>query len=249
MDPLTSVAASGLRARLESLDLIANNLSNAGTSGYKADREFYNLYFSGDAADGFSGQTAQLQPVIETNWTDFGQGLLSETRNPLDLALAGRGFFVVDAPAGPVYTRNGSFRLSTKGVLETQDGYPVRALGPVKTITVPPGPGGPVSIDRSGAVQRDGQLLGRMEISDFPDPKALEKSGGGYFRLTRTGIAAVPSPAEVHQGKLENSNTGPAESAVRLISVMRQFEALQHAITLGAEMNRRAVDDVARVSS
>lgn len=233
---------------MESLDLIANNLSNSATAGYKADRELYNLYFSPDAAAGSSGDGAQQHPVIERSWTDFSQGLLTETRNPLDLALSGPGFFVIDTPEGVSYTRNGSFRVSAKGILETQDGYPVRASGPSKTILIPPDGASPVVVDRTGEVRLDGQVLGRLEIAEVADRSALEKSGGGYFRINRSGVAPQAGTAEVVQGRLEASNAGSAESAVRLISVMRQFEMLQRAITLGTEMNRRAVDEIARVA-
>src|SRR6476646_9639347 len=121
MDPLTITAASGMRSRIEALDLLANNIANTGTAGYKSDREFYNLYTSAEA------DTQTTLPNVERNWIDFGQGILKETGSPLDVALAGRGFLTADSPNGPLYTRNGSLHLSTKGVLETVDGYPLRA--------------------------------------------------------------------------------------------------------------------------
>ena len=100
MDPIAATAASGLRARMESLDLLANNVANASTGGYKADREFYSLYVAPDAADSDSLST---MPVIEKPWTDFSQGLVQQTGNPLDLALSGKGFFAVQSPRGPLY--------------------------------------------------------------------------------------------------------------------------------------------------
>src|SRR5947209_20523802 len=102
MDPMTATAASGLRARMESLDLLANNVANASTGGYKADREFYSLYAAPEAEGG------QTMPLIEKPWVDLSQGLIHQTGNPLDLALTGRGFFAVAGPNGPLYTRNGS---------------------------------------------------------------------------------------------------------------------------------------------
>src|SRR6185369_13956277 len=105
MDPLTTTAASGMRARMESLDMLANNIANAETGGYKSDREFYNLYTSAEAlAQG--GEDASTLPVIERNYTDFSQGGMRATSNPLDLAIQGKGFFAVDSPAGVAYTRN-----------------------------------------------------------------------------------------------------------------------------------------------
>ena len=93
MDPLTAIAASGLRARMESLDMLANNIANASTGGYKADREFYNLYTSPEAAGDDSLST---MPLIERPWVDHSQGILHTTGNALDVAISGKGFFAVD---------------------------------------------------------------------------------------------------------------------------------------------------------
>ena len=105
MDPLLISAASGMKARMDSLDMLANNLANSGTSGFKADREFYSLY-------------EQQLPVVETHWTDFSQGTVLPTGNPLNLALSGNGFFALTGPAGIVYTRNGNFRISKANQLD-----------------------------------------------------------------------------------------------------------------------------------
>ena len=125
MDPLTATAASGLRARMESLDLLANNVANAATGGYKADREFYSLYADPEAADSGS---ASAMPLIEKPWTDLSQGVLQNTGGPFDLALSGRGFFAVNGPSGPLYTRNGSFRLAAepRGLRQGADDYLVK---------------------------------------------------------------------------------------------------------------------------
>ena len=126
MDPIWVTAASGLRARMEALDVLSNNIANAATDGYKGDRELYNLHFG--SASRYPQSSVAL-PVIEGQWTDFSQGLLQTTGNPLDLALQGQGFFAVNGPSGPLYTRSGSFRLSKDGTVETQEGYGVRLAG------------------------------------------------------------------------------------------------------------------------
>jgi flagellar basal-body rod protein FlgF len=241
MDQLTITAASGMRSRIEALDLLANNIANAGTAGYKSDREFYNLYVAADA------DTQTTLPDIERNWIDFSQGVMKETGNPLDVALAGRGFLTADSPAGPLYTRNGSLRLSTTGVLETADGYPLRANTPNHRIQAQPGAGS-LQIEKDGSVVQDGQVLGILTLADWTKTDALEKQGGVYFRLTDSNLKpAAPAGVEVLQGRLESSNAGPAEAAVQLVGVLRQFEMLQKAISIGTEMNRQAVEDVARV--
>jgi flagellar basal-body rod protein FlgF len=245
MDPLTISAASGLRARMESLEMLANNLANAATGGYKTDREFYSLYTSAEAAGGDGGPAATL-PVVERPWTDFSAGNLRVTDNPLDLALEGPGFFAVDGAAGPLYTRNGSFRLAPDGSLLAAEGYPVRTAGgtPLRLA-----PGSQVTVNADGTVLQQGVPAGKLELVDFPDPAVLSKQGNTYFRAAGPNAAPVPAAAAVHQGKLEQSNVAAPEGAVRLISLMRQFEMLQKAVTIGGEMNRRAVEEVARPNS
>src|SRR5260370_18707492 len=112
MDGLTAAAASGMRARMESLDMLANNLANVSAPGFKADREFYNTYVAAEAADSPAG--GSVMPVIERQWTDFSQGTLTPTGNPLDVALRGKGFFVATSSSGPLFTRDGSFRCPRK---------------------------------------------------------------------------------------------------------------------------------------
>ena len=244
MDPLTISAAGGLRSRMESLDMLANNIANASTSGYKADREFYSLYAAPEAAGVISGP--DTLPFIERPWTDFSQGELRPTGNPLDLALAGKGFFSVNGPSGQLYTRDGSFRVSAAaGQLVTADGYAVRGVdgNPIELSTE-----SPVEISPDGTVRQDGQTAGQIAIVDFADHAALGKQGHNYFRPAEGASAAPASGYEVQQGKLENSNASSSEAAVRLVSVMRQFEMLQKAASLGGEMNRKAVEEVARVS-
>jgi flagellar basal-body rod protein FlgF len=241
MDALTIAAASGMRARMESLDMLANNMANADTSGFKTDREFYNLYVSPEA-EASEGSPATL-PVIERPWTDFSQGSLRPTGSPLDLALTGKGFFAVDGPSGSLYTRNGNFRVSPAGRLVTAEGYPVRAVDGTKLQV---DPSGAVEVAADGTVNQNGQTLGQIEVADFSDQSSVTKQGASYFRSAIAAQAA--SGVEVTQGKLESSNVGPAESAVRLVSVMRQFEMLQKAVTLGGQMNQSAVE-IARVAS
>jgi flagellar basal-body rod protein FlgF len=244
MDSLTAIAASGLRARMESLELLANNVANATTGAYKADREFYSLYTDSEAQDEGGAST---MPVIERPWIDLSQGLVHSTNNPLDLALSGRGFFTVDGPSGPLYTRNGSFHLAADGRLVSADGYPVRSTGGT-TLTLQDSR--PIEIGPDGTVRQDGNVIGQLEIADFTGNDALAKQGSNYFRVADPSVRpVVPAGTSVGQGRLEESNSGSAEAAVRLVSVMRQFEMLQKAAALGSEMNRRAIEDVAKVGS
>ncbi|MGA2136236.1 MAG: flagellar basal-body rod protein FlgF [Bryobacteraceae bacterium] len=241
MDPLTISAAGGMQARLESLDMLANNLANTETGGYKTDREFYNIYVSAESA---SEEPAPALPVIERPWTDFSAGALRTTGAPLDLALTGNGFFAVDGPGGSLYTRNGGFRVSPSGMLVTGEGYAVRTVSGGHLQVAP---AGAVEVAEDGAVRQNGQALGRLDIAAFADNGVLAKQGSSYFQSAAAPQAA--SNVRVEQGKLEGSNVGAAESAVRLVAVMRQFEMLQKAAQLGSQMNRESVEEVAKVAS
>lgn len=239
---MTATAASGLRARMESLDLLANNVANASTGGYKADREFYGLYVAPEAQ---GNDPLSTMPVIEKPWVDLSQGDVHSTGNPLDVALSGKGFFAVQGPGGPLYTRNGNFRVAADGELVTSDGYAVRTRsGAPLTLQATR----PIEIARDGTVTQDGTLIGQLAVVDFSSTAGLSKQGSNYFRVADPTIRpTAPSSTVVEQGKLESSNTGAAEAAVRLISVMRQFEMLQKAVALGHDMNKRAVEEVAKV--
>ena len=224
---------------MESLDLLANNVSNASTGGYKADREFYSLYAAPEAAD--EGLT---MPVIERHWTDLTQGAVQPTGNPLDVALSGSGFFSVDGPRGPLYTRNGSFHLAADGRLVTSEGYAVRDTK-----------GTPLTLQGSrrieilpdGTVQQDGAAIGQLAIVDFTSTAGITKQGNNYFRVPGAPPApGAPAGTTIEQGKLEASNSGTADSAVRLVSIMRQFEMLQKAVALAADMSKQAIEQVAK---
>jgi len=241
---MSAIAASGLRARMESLDLLANNVANASTNGYKSDREFYSLYVAPEAQDSDSPST---MPVIERPWVDLSQGLVRSTGNPLDLALNGKGFFSVDGPSGPLYTRNGSFHLAADGKLVTADGYPVRgASGTPLTAQNSL----PIEITADGVIHQDGKVIGQLSVADFSSTAGLAKQGGNYFRVVDPSLKPnAPSGTSVEQGKVEDSNSAAAESAVRLVSIMRQFEMLQKAVLISSEMSKQAIEQVAKVGS
>jgi flagellar basal-body rod protein FlgF len=246
MDALTSAAASGMRSRIESLDMLSNNIANSSAPGFKADREFYSLYLSSEAAQSSEGAAPSTLPVIERQWTDFAQGVITPTNNTLDLALNGKGFFVADSSSGHIFTRNGAFRLSAQGQLQTTDGNAVldSTDNPIVLDSTKP-----IAIGADGAISQDGQVVAQIGVVDFRDPSALSKHGGSYFAVDLKSIAPDPSAAEVLQGQLESANSQPTESAVRLVTVLRQFESLQKAMTIGSDMNRLAVEEVAKVTS
>jgi flagellar basal-body rod protein FlgF len=243
MDQVAITAASGLRARMQELDMLANNLANSGTGGFKLDREFYSLFPAGEGG-AIEGESDTTLPVIQKQWTDFSQGTLQLTGNPLDMAISGKGFFAVNGPSGTLYTRNGSFKVSADGTLTTQEGYAVSGSnGPIQ---VPEK--SPITVGSDGTLSQGGTSLGTLELVNFADPSSLGKMGNSYF----TAGAQKPTPTtdvEITQGAVEGSNVTPAESAVRLVGVMRQFEMLSKAIALTSDMDKKSIDEVARITA
>jgi flagellar basal-body rod protein FlgF len=245
MDSLTIAAASGLRSRMESLDLLANNLANAATNGFKRDQEFYGLFATADSYNPATGGPSSTLPVIERQWTDFSQGTIQVTGNPFDVAVSGKGFFAVKGPNGTLYTRNGNLQTLPSGDLATADGYPLQKVGGG---TIQVASGKPIDISTDGTVRQQGQTLGQIEVVAFKSAGSLVKVGNTCFEST--GPANSPSPAadfQVLQGKIESSNVPVAEAAMRLVGVMRQFEMLQKAVGISGEMDAKSIQEVAKV--
>jgi flagellar basal-body rod protein FlgF len=247
MDAIGIAAASGLRARMESLEILANNLANASTSGFKADRERYTTYWAAESTSALdSGRGgAGVSPVIERNWIDFTQGALTRTGVQTHLAVTGPGFLSVKRGEETLYTRNGELQISAKGTLVNGEGLDVQSAN-----------GQPLRIDAAqsleiradGSIWQAGTQTGQIKLTEFADAQALQKAGHTYFRYTGPADKTLASPTtKVVQGTLEAANTGPAEGAVRMVNVLRQFESLQKAMQLGAEMNRRVVEEVAKI--
>jgi flagellar basal-body rod protein FlgF len=227
--------------------MIANNLANQSSPGFKSDREFYSTYIAPEALlpedqDVVRSPTA---PVIERHWTDLGQGVLRATSEPFDFALDGPGFFRIRSPQGELLTRNGNFRLTRTGQLETQDGFAVldQSGQPISL-----NPSQPIEVSAAGEIRQAGAAVASLAIVEGPGPAGLAKRAGTYFQLNPGAATGPATNTKIHHGRLENSNLAPAEGAVRLIQVMRQFESLTKALQIHGEMNRRA-DDVARASS
>jgi flagellar basal-body rod protein FlgF len=244
MDSVSVIAASGLQSRMQALDLVANNLANSTTGGFKLDQEFYSLFTA--AEDESDDGSATRLPLIEKQWTDFSQGVLAPTGSPLDFAISGRGFFAVQGPSGKLYTRNGAFQLSTNGRLTTSEGYEVLDANgqPIQTNSA-----ASLEVSASGAITQNGKDLGQLQVADFTNHAVLQKVGNNYFSAGKSDADPAPTGATVQQGKIENSNVAPAESAVRLVGLMRQFEMLQKAISITTDMNKQALTEVARVGA
>jgi len=247
MDALTIAAASGLRSRMQSLDLLANNLANTATSGFKRDQEFYGLFASDDSFNPLTGGPSSTLPIVERQWTDFSQGVMQVTGNPLDVALNGSGFLAVNGPNGPLYTRSGNLQVLPSGVLATNEGYSLQGKDgkPIKVTASKP-----IQILPDGTIKQDDQPVAQMTVVNFKSTTTLDKVGSTCFQNTDPANPPVPAAGtEVQQAKLEGSNVPVAEAAMHLVGVMRQFEMLQKAIGVSSDMDTKTIQEVARVGS
>ena len=217
-------------------------MANASTNGFKGDGEFYTTYTS-EAADADIGEPTKL-PMIQRQWTDFAQGLLEPTNNPLDFGLQGKGLFVVQGSNGALYTRNGNFHMAADGTLTTADGLPVLLEDeqPVKLDTTLP-----VEVSPDGEIKQQGRMLGQLKLVQFKDTSALLKQGNNYYRNSSDQAPGAAENTQVRQGHIEASNVSAAHGAVRLVGVMRQFEMMQKAISISNDMGRKAIEEVAKV--
>lgn len=211
--------AAALQASQRRLETVTSNLANLSSAGFKRNDAVHRTFRVGRFENGFRG--------VETSTrTDFSQGPLLRTSNPLDLALfdqenAPTSFFAVEGPQGEVYTRNGTFQFDGNGTLVTLDGYPVAWEGATRRLDPQLGI---VKIDTGAYVSQNGENIGRLKVVSFAADDALEHSGTGYWRAG-PALAAAPSTADVHQGALEGANVSAVDELVQLIAVQRDFEA------------------------
>lgn len=240
-------ALAGLLARTQALDVTANNIANADTAGYKAQREFYTALTASSNAAGLSPLNRAINDfgVLGGTGLDLAQGTIERTGNPLDLAIQGKGFFTVQTARGIRYTRDGGFQLSPKGQLLSSEGDPVLdAKGkPIKL------PSGPVDISADGAISSRGAIVAQIQLVDFPPGAKLTPEGNSYF--TAPNAAAAPSKtATLQQGALERANISPIEGMIGLVEIQRNAELLQKALTsFDSDFNQIAVTELASVPS
>ncbi len=232
------VALSQQMVMRKQIGVIANNVANSGTPGYKADR----LMFAEHLAKPQGGDRVSYTRMAGVK-TGFHAGGISRTGNSLDLAIQGDGFFVVDTPAGPRYTRNGHFQLDENGQLVTSQRYPV--LGEGDQPIVLPEDAGAVRIAKDGTVSGDSGDFGRIQLVRFATTEGLKKAGGGLFTTENNPDPAIGS--FVVQGSLEDSNVEPILEITRMIKLMSAYKAAQKAVESEHERQRRAIEKLGRM--
>jgi len=245
-------AASGLTANLLESDIVANNLANVNTTGFKKVGVNYNafgeLMMQRLGPDGTKAiGNVNNGVALAGSKIHFGQGLLKQTGNPLDVAIQGEGFFSVQNPEGKTfYTRNGSFTRNAEGVLSTLDGHTVLDSSG-GAILIPPD-AKELTIAADGAVMSNGQRIGQLQISTLENPDSLTALGTYLFEPSASTKVAETNPASVTliQGSLEGSNVNVVEELIRNIMGSRRYESMQKSINTQDASLQLAVSQVGR---
>ena len=247
------ISKTGMEAQQTQLDTISNNLANVSTNGYKKshavfeDLMYQNLRQAGANSSEQTTLPSGLQVGLGTRAVatsrSFSQGSLTQSTNPLDVAVLGNGFFAVQMPDGtPGYTRDGAFQVNAQGQLVTNNGFAVQP-----GITIPAGAlsttiGGDGTVSVTIAGQALPQIVGQMQISNFVNPAGLEPKGQNIFGETAaSGTANSGTPGQnglgsVRQGFVETSNVNVVEELVAMIQTQRAYELNSKAIQTSDQM-------------
>lgn len=241
------VSLSQQLATYRAMDVIANNIANVSTPGFKRDSAKFEEYVAMmRPAEGQKG----MQPVSFVKdagvTRDTGQGNIEQTGAPLDLAISGKGYFAVQTPAGLRYTRDGHFSLDGSGNLVTSQGYQVQGDGGAITIAPTDGdiniaPDGMISSVVNGV----GNQLGKIKVVDFADDTLLTKQGSSLYSTGQT--PNTPATVNIRQGALEASNVQPVIEISKMLEVQRAYEATANLSKSEEDMMRQAIDRLGQV--
>jgi flagellar basal-body rod protein FlgF len=235
------------------LEVVANNIANLSTTGYKADGSVFEEFLMPGAAHGhFQGNDRRLSYVQDrATWHDFRPGPIQQTGNPLDVVIDGNAFLVVQTPRGERYTRNGALQINAAGELVTSEGYAVQGDGgPIQFQTTD----NSISITddgsirvREGANTRSDSVRGKLRLVRFEQVGRLQKDGASLF-LAPNGVAPlVPEKVRVVQGALEQSNVRAVVEMSRMIEITRTYSQVANLLQQHGDMRRNAIDKLAEV--
>lgn len=227
------------------LDIAANNIANADTTGFKAEQLLLGTEVGGRARN--DAVRPGVSFVLDNGvGRDYGQGALSQTGRPLDFAIEGEGvFFELQTGQGLAYTRDGAFTVDPEGRLVTEAGHAVQGEG--GEIVLDP-TRGEASVGADGTVSQQGQAVGRLKLVRFDALAALSKGGDGLYRNASNAAALDAADARVRQGMLEASNVNSILEITNLIEISRAYERITRMIENTNDLSRRAVERLGRAS-
>lgn len=253
-------AASGMLAQQHHIDILSNNLANVNTPGYRADRMLSRAFpdmLIHRIHDGVGRAGSRPVPVgrlgtgvyVDGTALSLEEGPLQTTGNPLDVAVMGEGFFLIDTEQGPRLTRDGGFHVAADGFLVSRDGHRVLGTeGQWLNVASPDGSPEPPQIDGEGGVWVQGQYVGALAVVNVDNPALLRKEGGNRLVANESsGQPVLVDNPRVETGVREGSNVPIVGEMVRVISAYRAYEAAQKAVQAQDELLGRAVEDVARL--
>ena len=232
------------------IDVIANNVANANTNGFKADRTLFEEFLNSRAhVDNFVGSDRRVSYVQDRGtFRDVGQGPMEETKNPLDLAVDGNAYFAVQTTNGERYTRDGKFSLNSTGQLVTSDGNLV--LGTGGPITFQPtdhdinvAPDGTVTVLEAA---RNDSIRGKIRMVAFDDPQKLTKQGANLYAQDSANQHA-DAKSSLRQGYIEKSNVNAVGEMSRMVEVMRMYTQVANLLQQQSDMHKSAIEKLADV--
>lgn len=234
MDNSIYITLSRQVALFRDMDITANNIANANTTGYNAEHIMFKSFLAKDINQGNRNEMAFAHDI--SSYRDTTTGPMTITGNDLDVAISGEGYFQVLTPLGTRYTRAGSFRIGSDGVLTTAEGYPVLDVSG-QSITFPDDVR-EVSIGEAGNIKSNGEDLANLGIVSFENPQVLERVGGHLYKSDVTPETA--SNVRVLQGSLENANVQPVLELTHMIDVSRSVENTSQFIAAIYDLERKA---------
>ena len=255
MENALLVGLSRQMALSHELDVIANNIANIDTTGYKADNAEFSEFLTTRARDEqFTGSDRRVSFVQDrATWIDFSQGAVEHTGGSLDVAIDGNAYLVVQTPRGLRYTRNGALAINATGQLVTNEGYQVMGDGGPITLQATDNS---VSISGSGIVTvREGTSTqdsqrGRLQLASFDQPQLLQKDGSSTF-MAPAGVNAGPPPAgtRVVQGAVEKSNVRAVVEMARMIQITRSYTDIAAILQQQSDQRRTALQQLSQTPS
>jgi len=244
MDSGYYAACTAMMTQAQALELVANNLANSSTSGFRAQHSVFQSLLARSSGAPMSplNEATNQYGILQGTRVDFTQGAVEQTGNPLDLAIEGPGFFVVQTPSGRLLTRNGNFHVA-HNQLVTSDGNPVMGENGVVQIV-----GSPVSIAPDGTVSVNGAVAGKLKLVEIKPGTPLESAGETYYSAPPSAEIADTHSA-IRQGMLESSNVNTVSATVELITIQRQYDLMRRAMSIfDSQFNKTATEDLPRVS-
>jgi flagellar basal-body rod protein FlgF len=235
------------------LDVVANNVANVNTAGYKADSSLFEEYLMpGAHEDNFVGSDRRVSYMQDRGtFHDFAQGATDQTKNPLDVAIDGAGFLVVQTAGGERYTRDGGLQLNNQGQLVTAGGNPV--LGTGGPIVFQPtdhdiniSPDGTISVLEANG--RTDSIRGKLRLVSFADAQKLLKQGSNLYSAGE-GAAQPDLKSSVHQGFIEKSNVNAVAEMSRMIEVTRAYTQMSTLLQQESDLHKTAIEKLAEVPS